>query len=105
MQEQDVLIHGELFAEAHDMLCCAGNEKTNITLHMHNDEARSQIHHGRALGHFSCSHPGLRIAMLVEDMELTGLSCMHRCHSYCCNCDTYACNSDRVAFAAATGTL
>lgn len=53
-------------------LCLTGAEQTNASLHFHNDEHRSPVLLGKAFGHFSCSHPGLRIAKLIEDMQLTG---------------------------------
>ena len=56
------------------VLVLAGPESTHCTLRIHNDEQRSPVHLGQAFGHFSCSHPGLRIAKLIEDMQLTGRS-------------------------------
>lgn len=57
------------------LVCFAGSQRHNVTLHMHNDEARSDVNHGRAFGHFSFSFRGLRVAKLIEDMELTGVKC------------------------------
>ncbi len=54
------------------VILLTGPEQTNASLHFHNDEQRSPVHLGKAFGHFSCSHPGLRIAKLIEDMQLTG---------------------------------
>ena len=67
--------------ELHLLMCRVGPEETNVTLHFHNDEHRSPVHRGKAFGHFSCSHPGLRIAKLIEDMQLTGASSSLPCCS------------------------
>ena len=53
-------------------LLAAGQEATHCALRIHNDEQRSAVHMGQAFGHFSCSYPGLRIAKLIEDLQLTG---------------------------------
>ena len=47
MQEQDVLMKSS-WLRLIDMLSCAGNERRNVTLHMHNNGARSEVHHERA---------------------------------------------------------
>ncbi|DBA93938.1 hypothetical protein WJX82_010273 [Trebouxia sp. C0006] len=63
---------GDLQQGQFTSVCGYGPEQTNASLHFHNDEQRSPVHLGKAFGHFSCSHPGLRIAKLIEDMQLTG---------------------------------
>lgn len=62
---------------SHKVLLPAGPEATHCALRIHNDEHRSPVHLGKAFGHFSCSHPSLRIAKLIEDMQLTGETHMH----------------------------
>lgn len=64
---------GDLQQGQFTSVCGYGSESSNATLHFHNDEHRSPVHLGRAFGHFSCSHPGLRIAKLLEDMQHTGI--------------------------------
>ena len=64
-------------ATFHSIVLPAGPESTHCALRIHNDEHRSPVHLGQAFGHFSCSHPGLRIAKLIEDMQLTGSTFSH----------------------------
>lgn len=54
-------------------VCGYGSEHTNALMHFHNDELRSPVHMGKAFGHFSCSHPTVKIAKLIEDMHCTGI--------------------------------
>lgn len=64
---------GDLQQGQFSSVCGYGNELSNTSLHFHNDEHRSPVHLGKAFGHFSFSEPGLRIAKLIEDMQLTGI--------------------------------
>jgi len=78
-----------------------GPEQSNASLHFHNDEQRSPVHLGKAFGHFSCSHPGLRIAKLIEDMQLTGAHFIaqqtHHSLLKCGICSLYTCSVGSVS--------
>ncbi|KAL3154764.1 hypothetical protein ABBQ38_011310 [Trebouxia sp. C0009 RCD-2024] len=64
---------GDLQQGQFSSICGYGPETTHCALRIHNDEHRSPVHLGQAFGHFSCSHSSLRIAKLIEDMQLTGI--------------------------------